>query len=60
MTLFDLTFTQLMTFLAGGVAAVAVLYMLRLRRRTVEVSFAPLWRKVVRDRSTPSLFERLR
>jgi len=60
MTLFDLTLTQLATFLAVSSAAVLALYMLRLRRRTVLVSFAPLWRNAVRDRSATSLLERLR
>jgi len=60
MTLFDLTLTQFASFLAGGLVVVAALYMLRLRRRTVLVSFALLWRRVIRDRPATSLLERLR
>jgi len=60
MHLFGLTILQLASLLGASVAVIAVLYRLRLRRRTVVVSFAPLWRKVVRDRPATSLFERLR
>ena len=60
MQLFGLTALQFGTLLGGSILVVAVLYRLRLRRRTVVVSFAPLWRRVVRDRPATSLFERLR
>jgi len=60
MHLFGLTLVQLLSFLGASVLVVAALYRLKLRRRTVVVSFAPLWQKVVRDRPASSLFERLR
>ncbi len=60
MQFFGLTGLQLVSFLGASVLVVAVLYRLKLRRRTVRVSFAPLWRNVVRDRPATSLFERLR
>ena len=60
MHLFGLTLIQFASFLGASVLVVAALYQLRLRRRTVVVSFAPLWQKVVRDRAATSLFERLR
>jgi hypothetical protein len=60
MHLFGLTPIQLLSFLGASVLVVAALYRLKLRRRTVVVSFARLWRKVVRDRPATSLFERLR
>jgi hypothetical protein len=46
-------------FAAGGAALVA-LYVLKLRRRRVEVPFAHLWRRVVRDTESTALWRRLR
>jgi hypothetical protein len=45
-----------------GVAAAAVtaLYILKLRRRRVEVPFAKLWQKVIAERESSSLWRRLR
>lgn len=43
--------------LFGGVAGViTLLYMLRLRRRKVEVPFSPLWQQVVSDKQATRLF----
>ena len=42
----------------GGV--VTLLYMLRLRRRRVEVPFGPLWQKVLSEKQTTSLFRVLK
>lgn len=46
----------------GGVLAafVVVMYILRLRRRPVPVPFAPLWRRVLRDKDASSLIARLK
>jgi hypothetical protein len=46
-------------FAVGGAALVA-LYVLKLRRRRVEVPFSHLWRKVVRDTESVALWRRLR
>ena len=46
----------------GGILAafVVVMYILRLRRRPVAVPFAPLWRRVLRDKEATSLISRLK
>jgi hypothetical protein len=46
-------------FAVGGAALVA-LYMLKLRRRRVEVPFADLWRRIVRDTESTALWKKLR
>ena len=43
---------------AGG--AVLVLYILKLRRRVVAVPFAPLWKKILKDKEATSLFSKLK
>lgn len=50
------------TFLALGLLAIPILllYMLKLRRREVEVSSTMLWRQVLRDRQANSPWQRLR
>lgn len=60
MHLFGLTLAQFGACLAIGVAVVAALYALKARRRTVVVSFAPLWEQVTADSRRTSLFRRLR
>jgi hypothetical protein len=45
---------------AVGAAALVLLYLLKLRRRRVEVPFADLWRRVVRDTESVALWRRLR
>ena len=42
----------------GGV--ITLLYMLRLRRRKIEVPFGPLWQKVLTEKQTTSLFRVLK
>ena len=42
----------------GG--ALIVLYILKLRRRRVEVPFSQLWERVLREKETTSLFRKLR
>ncbi len=60
MHLLGLTIVQFAGLLAASVAAVAALYALRQKRRTVVVSFTPLWERVTTDPRRTSLFERLR
>lgn len=46
----------------GGVAAAftVALYILKMRRRSVAVPFAPLWRRVLKDQDATSLFSQLK
>jgi hypothetical protein len=46
-------------FAALGVA-VAVLYVLKLRRRVVAVPFSPLWERILRDKEATTLFSKLK
>ena len=47
--------------IGGAVAAALVaLYVLRLRRQRVEVPFAPLWQRVLEERSANQLWEKLK
>ena len=46
-------------FGALGLCVVA-LYLLKLRRRTVAVPFAPLWERVLKDKEASSLFAKLK
>jgi Ca-activated chloride channel family protein len=39
---------------------VAVLYVLKLRRRVVAVPFSPLWERIVRDKEATTLFSKLK
>jgi Ca-activated chloride channel homolog len=39
---------------------VAVLYVLKLRRRVVAVPFSPLWERIVRDKDATTLFSKLK
>ena len=52
--------TQLATLGAVAGAAVVALYLLKQRRRRVLVPFAPLWARVLEERPSAKLFERLR
>jgi len=60
MTLLGLPLPQLAALLGAFGAAVTVLYILRLRRRRVQVPFAKLWRRVLREKESTSLFRRLK
>ncbi len=51
--------TVAVVFAVAG-AAVTLLYVLKLRRRRVEVPFARLWLRVLRERESSSLWRRLR
>lgn len=60
MELTGLTLTQVLTVLGGFAAAVTVLYLLKLRRRQVEVPFVHLWREVLAEKQTTRLFSALK
>lgn len=52
--------SQLLTLLAAFGGAMVLLYLLKLRRRRVEVPFTPLWARVVEERAASSLFDKLK
>lgn len=52
--------SQLLTLLAAFGGAMVLLYLLKLRRRRVEVPFTPLWARVVEERAATSLFDKLK
>lgn len=60
MTLLGLTLQQLALLFAVSGGAVTLLYILKLRRRRLEVPFAQLWERVLRERESTSLFKRLK
>ena len=51
---------QFWTYLAAVAGFVTLLYLLKLRRRKVQVPFGPLWTKVFEERQTTRLFQRLK
>ena len=51
---------EMWTLFAAFGGAMVVLYILKLRRRRVEVPFSPLWARVVEERQSSSLFRRLK
>jgi Ca-activated chloride channel family protein len=59
-TLTGLSFSQVLTLFGGLAAATVLLYLLKLRRRRVEVPFSALWARVVEDRKSSSLFGALK
>lgn len=60
MELTGLSPTQLFTIGGGFAAAVVILYLLKLRRRPVEVPFVHLWREVLAESQTTRLFSSLK
>lgn len=60
MELTGLTFTEVLTVLGGFAGAVVVLYLLKLRRRQVEVPFVHLWQQVLAEKQTTKLFSALK
>ncbi len=60
MELTGLTLTEVLTVLGGFAAALVVLYLLKLRRRQVEVPFVHLWREVLAEKQTTRLFAALK
>ncbi|MBM4361688.1 MAG: VWA domain-containing protein, partial [Deltaproteobacteria bacterium] len=55
-----LPFSTVAAVLGAAALATGLLYVLRERRRAVEVPFAPLWQRVLADQSVAVLFARLR
>lgn len=60
MELTGLPLTQVLTVLGGFAGAVVILYLLKLRRRQVEVPFVHLWREVLAETQTTRLFSALK
>jgi len=60
MTFAGWTLPELLPLLAIGGAAITGLYLLRMRRREVEVPFAALWEQVSRESESRRLWRRLR
>ena len=52
--------SELWTLFAAFGGAMVLLYVLKLRRRRVEVPFTPLWARVVEEKQSSSLFRRLK
>src|SRR5687768_5065662 len=50
----------ILQLLGGAALLLTLLYILKLRRRRVEVPFAALWKRVVVERQTSALWRRLR
>ena len=50
----------LLTLTAALGGAVVLLYVLRLRRRRVQVPFSPLWQKILAEQQATNLWERLK
>ncbi len=55
-----LPLAELLAIFAAVGAGVAVLYVLKLRRRVVAVPFSPLWERILRDKDATTLFSKLK
>jgi hypothetical protein len=55
-----LPLAELVAIFAAVGFGVAVLYVLKLRRRVVAVPFSPLWEKILRDKDATTLFSKLK
>jgi hypothetical protein len=52
---------QIILYILGGAAlAITLLYILKLRRRRVEVPFAQLWQRILAEKQTSALWRKLR
>ncbi|MCA9515112.1 MAG: BatA domain-containing protein, partial [Myxococcales bacterium] len=60
MTFAGLTTSELWTLFGAFGGAMVVLYILKLRRRRIEVPFSPLWARVLEEKQSSSLFRRLK
>ncbi|MBW2464975.1 MAG: BatA and WFA domain-containing protein, partial [Deltaproteobacteria bacterium] len=60
MELTGLSMAQVLTTLAVAGGAVLVLYLLKLRRRTVTVPFVKLWEQILAEKQTTRLFSQLK
>jgi hypothetical protein len=54
------TLAELLPLFAGGSLAITTMYLLRMRRRQLQVPFAALWRQVTRESDTRRLWRKLR
>jgi len=54
------TLAELLPLFAGGSLAITAMYLLRMRRRQLQVPFAALWRQVTRESDTRKLWRKLR
>ena len=59
LSLLGLPWNQLLPIAAAGSAVLTVLYVLRQRRRRLEVPFSPLWQKVLGQSEAQSLWQKL-
>jgi hypothetical protein len=59
-SLFGLALAKLLGLFGVGAGLLVVLYLLKLRRRRVEVPFAPLWQQVLGEKESTALLRRLR
>jgi hypothetical protein len=55
-----LPLAELVAIFAAVGVGVAVLYVLKLRRRVVAVPFSPLWERILRDKEATTLFSKLK
>jgi hypothetical protein len=55
-----LPIAELVAIFAAVGLGVAVLYVLKLRRRVVAVPFSPLWERILRDKEATTLFSKLK
>jgi hypothetical protein len=55
-----LPLAQILAILGAASAVTVVLYILKLRRRTVAVPFSPLWQRILKDKEATSLFSKLK
>jgi hypothetical protein len=55
-----LPFATLAAVFGVAAAIVTALYILKLRRRTMAIPFAPLWQRILRDKEATSLFSKLK
>jgi len=60
MTFAGLTGSQLLTLFGALGGAMVLLYILKLRRKRIEVPFSPLWARVAEERQSTSLFKVLK
>jgi hypothetical protein len=60
MILAGLGFAQLAAIFGAAAVFATALYILKLRRRAVQVPFSKLWEKILRDKEATSLFSRLK
>ena len=60
MSLFGLALGKLLAVFGAGAGLLVVLYLLKLRRRRVEVPFVRLWEQIVGEKESTALLKRLK